>query len=57
MKDTIGNPRMIVWPNRASVDVSRGKGSRTARRNNKAKALMVRYGMIDRYPGGREPKR
>lgn len=51
---TFGNPRMPVWPNRASVDVSRTKGSRTARRNNRAKALMVRYGMLDKYPGGRE---
>lgn len=54
---TFGNPRMIVWPNRASVDAKRAKGSRTAARNNRIAALKLRYGMLDKYPGGREPKR
>jgi hypothetical protein len=53
-KFDFGNPMMPVWPlDRTVIDNGRKNGQKTLRRANREKALEVRYGMREQYPGGR----
>jgi hypothetical protein len=41
----------IMWPQQSKIVVARARGGRRIRAANRERALKVRYGMLDKYPG------